>query len=77
MVGDLVFVLEDTSAHQVNQKSQDWKKADVKLDSTDLLDVKNARMSVNSDVYSEFCIPSFKQFRDHDINIVGVLSPYL
>lgn len=73
----LGFVVEDISSHQVTQKSQGWKKADIRLDSTDLLDVKNARKSVNSDVYSEFCIPSFKQFRDNDIKIVGVFSPYL
>lgn len=69
--------VEDISAHQVNQKIQDWKKYDVRLDSKFLLDVKNARISVNSNTYSEFCVPAFKQVRGNYVNIVGVLSPYL
>lgn len=68
--------VEDISVHQVNQKSQDWKKYDVRLEYKFLLDVKNARTSVNSNTYSEFCIPAFKKERGNDVHIVGVLSPY-
>ncbi|MBC5795680.1 hypothetical protein H5968_11105 [Sphaerospermopsis sp. LEGE 00249] len=73
----LGYEVEDISIHQVTQQSQDWKKGDIKLNSTELIDVKNSRKSYNSDSYSEFCVPSFKEFRDHDVKIVGVLSPYL
>jgi hypothetical protein len=73
----LGYEIEDISIHQVTQQSQDWKKGDIKLNSTELIDVKNSRKSYNSDSYSEFCVPSFKEFRDHDVKIVGVLSPYL
>ena len=73
----LGYAVEDISIHQVTQESQDWKKGDIRLDSWQLLDVKNARSPVNSDVYSEFCVPSFKQYRGNDVKVVGVLSPYL
>jgi len=71
------YTVEDISVHQVTQESQDWIKGDVRLNSWQLLDVKNARSSVNSKVYSEFCIPSFKQYRGNDVKVIGVLSPYL
>ena len=32
---------------------------------------------MNSKVYSEFCVPSFKKNRTSDVKIVAVLSPYL
>lgn len=67
--------VEDISIHQVTEKSQDWIKGDIRVDSKVLLDVKNARISVNSNVYSEFCIPNFKKERTDDVLIVGVLSP--
>jgi cold shock CspA family protein len=73
----LNYVVEDISIHQVTQESHDWKQGDVRLDSWQLLDVKNARSPINSDVYSEFCVPSFKQYRVNDVKVVGVLSPYV
>ena len=73
----LGYVVEDISIHQITQESHDWIKGDIRIDSTKLLDVKNARSPVNSHVYSEFCVPSFKQYRGNDVNVVGVLSPYL
>ncbi|MTJ16501.1 MULTISPECIES: hypothetical protein [unclassified Dolichospermum] len=73
----LGYEVEDISIHQVTQQSQDWKKGDIRLNSTELLDVKNSRKSNKSHSYSEFCVPSFKEFRNHDVTIVGVLSPYL
>lgn len=69
--------VEDTSAHQVTQQSNTWLKGDVRLDSEILLDVKNARNSVNSNAYSEFCVPTFKQQRGNDVLITAVLSDYL
>jgi cold shock CspA family protein len=74
---DLEYSVEDTSIHQVNQKTDTWKQGDVMLDSEILLDVKNARKSLNSDTYSEFCIPKFKQNRGKEVLITAVLSPYL
>lgn len=73
----LGYTVEDISAHQVTHESNDWKRGDVRLDSSSLLDVKNARNSVNSDTYSEFCVPAFKTTRGNDVKIVAVLSPYL
>lgn len=73
----LGYAVEDISIHQVTKESQDWIKGDIRLDSLNLLDVKNARSPVNSKVYSEFCVPSFKQYRSNDVKVVGVLSPYI
>ena len=75
--GDMQYVSEDIAACQITQKTDVWKKADVRLDSKILLDVKNARTSLNSKTYSEFCVPRFKQNRGSDVYIVAVLSPYL
>ncbi|MDB9539460.1 hypothetical protein NWP22_01475 [Anabaenopsis tanganyikae CS-531] len=73
----LGYQVEDISIHQVNSQSQDWRLGDIRLDSEYLLDVKNSRKSFNSDSYSEFCVPQFKESRLNDVKIVGVLSPYL
>lgn len=73
----LGYAVEDISIHQVTQESQDWIKGDIRLDPMNLLDVKNARSPINSKVYSEFCVPSFKQYRSNDVKVVGVLSPYI
>ena len=42
-----------------------------------LLDVKNARTSINNTSYSEFCVKRLKKENSKDVNIVAVLSPYL
>ncbi|MBD2438378.1 hypothetical protein [Nostoc sp. FACHB-110] len=73
----LNFATEDISIHQITQESQYWRKADIRLNSKYLIDVKNTRNSVNSELYSEFCVPAFKIERGFDVIIVGVLSPYL
>lgn len=80
----LGYLVEDVSIHQITRESTDWEKGDVRLDKRYLLDVKNARTDINSKIYSEFCIPSFKKVRSkaregvcQDVFIVGVLSPYL
>ncbi len=73
----LGYSVEDTSSYQVTQRSNIWLKGDVRLSSEVLVDVKNARDSVNSDAYSEFCVPAFKQERGNDVLITAVLSPYL
>jgi len=73
----LGFSVEDTSIHQITKQSNIWLQGDIMLDGETLLDVKNARTSVNSDTYSEFCVPNFKQNRGNNIPIVAVLSPYL
>jgi hypothetical protein len=80
----LGYTVEDISVHQVTQKSQDWITGDIKINSKYLIDVKNARNPINSDVYSEFCVPAFKTnlrsektIHNNDVGIVGVLSPYL
>jgi hypothetical protein len=74
----LGYSVEDTSIHQVTQQSNTWNKGDVRLNSEFLIDVKNARTSVNSKTsYSEFCVPDFKRERGEDVIITAVLSPYL
>ncbi|MBE9239666.1 hypothetical protein [Synechocystis salina] len=72
--------VEDIAAHQIDSKSELWRQADIFIDdgnSQILIDVKNARQNVNSSVYSEFCIPKFKEERGQNVVIAGVLSPYL
>lgn len=32
--------------------------------------------SLNSKVYSEFCVPAFKKYRGEQVKVVGILSPY-
>ncbi|WP_017654254.1 hypothetical protein [Fortiea contorta] len=73
---DMGYVVEDISIHQVTQESKDWVKGDIRLNSRELLDVKNSRKSLNSKVYSEFCVPAFKNHRGEQVKVVGVLSPY-
>lgn len=72
--------VEDIAIDQISGKSQIWRQADICINlenSQRLIDVKNARQSVNSNVYSEFCIPKFKENRNQDVVIAAVLSPYL
>lgn len=71
------YLVEDTSIHQITQQSDIWKKGDIRLNHNLLIDVKNARTTKNSNTYSEFCIPDFKQHRGDDVVITAVLSPYL
>ena len=73
----LGYSVEDTAAHQVTQQSDTWIKGDIRLNSNLLIDVKNARTTINSDIYSEFCVPNFKQDRGSNVLITAVLSPYL
>ena len=73
----LGYSVEDTAIHQITQESNIWIKGDIRLNSNLLIDVKNARTTVNSNTYSEFCVPAFKQNRGNDVLITAVLSPYL
>lgn len=74
---DMGHQVEDIAAHQVTKQSNHWKKADIQIDSKFYIDVKNARKEVNSEAYSEFCVPKFKQEHSSDVFISAVLSPYL
>lgn len=76
-VKNMGYKVEDISIHQVTGKSKDWIQADIRINDQTLLDVKNARTNVNSSVYSEFCVPSFKNNRGQNVIIIAVLSPYL
>ncbi|AZB71476.1 hypothetical protein [Synechococcus elongatus] len=72
--------VEDLAIHQINNKSIEWKKADICISQNNLsklIDIKNSRQTINSDIYSEFCIPEFKKNRGKDVVIAAVLSPYL
>ena len=72
--------VDDIAAHQIGSKSELWRQADISVNegnSQKLIDVKNARQNVNSSIYSEFCIPKFKEERGQDVFIAAVLSPYL
>ena len=76
--------VKDISIHQVTKESEKWKTFDLLLGREDLgitalVDVKNARGSKeNSNSFSEFCVPKFKKYRDNsEVNILGILSPYL
>lgn len=71
------YSVEDLAIHQITNQSTAWMIADIRLDNTILIDVKNARRSVNSSTYSEFYVKKFKNNNGSDVTIVGVLSPYL
>lgn len=73
-LGDSV---EDISIHQITNESDTWRKGDIRLNQQELLDVKNARYQTNSNTYSEFCVPKFKQNRNAEVKIIAVISPYL
>lgn len=73
------FEAEDISGQQIlNPESVEWKTHDLTINGLPV-DVKNSRRSErNHDVYTEHCIPTFKQNRQgKDVAIVGVLSPLL
>lgn len=72
--------VDDISLQQVTGNTDEWKKGDIRIQGKGMLDVKNARTDIHSKVYSEFCIPSFKQdsrSNNGNVSIVVVLSPYL
>ncbi|WP_371724273.1 single-stranded DNA-binding protein [Dolichospermum sp. UHCC 0352] len=75
------YDVEDISIKQVeNHDGGDWKKYDIRITKEKqpiYLDVKNARSSQNSKVYSSFCVRKLKEYREQDIKIIGVLSPLL
>ncbi len=74
----LGYQVEDIAAHQITKQRRDWELGDIKLGNGDLIDVKNARTDLNSNSYSEFCVPKFKQTRfGENVRICAVLSPYL
>jgi len=73
------FNVEDISIQQVlSPQSVEWKTHDLKINGYPV-DVKNSRRSErNHDVYTEHCVPEFKQNRQgKEVAIVGVLSPFL
>lgn len=71
------YEVEDVSIQQIFEISDEWKKTDLILDNNIPIDVKNARSDVNSNIYSDFCVPSFKKLRNKDVIILSVLSPYI
>ena len=75
------YDIKDISIKQVeNYDSGDWKKYDIRITKEKqpiYLDVKNARYSKYSKVYSSFCVRKLKEYREQDIKIIGVLSPLL
>ncbi|MEA5514065.1 hypothetical protein, partial [Nodularia sp. UHCC 0506] len=77
----LGYNVEDTSIQQIElPASVNWEKYDLKITKEKqviFLDVKNARSSKYSKVYSSFCIKKLKKSRQQDIKIIGVLSPII
>lgn len=75
------YDVEDISIKQVEHPyGGDWEKYDIRITKEKqpiYLDVKNARSSQNSKVYSSFCVRKLKEYREQDIKIIGVLSPLL
>jgi hypothetical protein len=55
----------------------DWKKYDIIADGV-AYDVKNSRRTrLNPSNYVEHCVPSYKEYRDQSVKIIGTLSHYL
>ena len=75
----LDFETVDVAKHQLSGKSDHWKTHDLLLNGSQSVDVKNARLPVNSKAfYVEHTIPRFKRNRrGRDVTIVAVVSPYL
>jgi hypothetical protein len=74
----LGYNVEDTSIQQIQlPASVNWEKYDIKITKEKqviFLDVKNARSSKYSKIYSSFCVKKLKESRQQDIKIIGVLS---
>lgn len=75
----LTQLTENNADRKSDKCSTDWKLYDLKLNSIFCIDVKNARLSINSkNNYVEHCVSRFKQDRhEKDVRIAGVLSPYI
>jgi hypothetical protein len=75
----LGFETVDVAKHQLSGKSDDWKTHDLLLNGSKPVDVKNARLPVNSKAfYVEHTVPRFKRNRrGRDVTIAAVVSPYL
>mgnify|MGYP001386786994 FL=1 len=75
----LGFETVDVAIHQLSGKSAAWKTHDFLLNGAEPMDVKNARLPVNSRAfYVEHTVPQFKRDRrGRDVTIVAVVSPYL
>jgi hypothetical protein len=69
----------DVALHQLSRESSNWKTHDLLLDGSTPVDVKNARLPVNSAAhYVEHTVPRFKRDRTgRGVKIVAVVSPYL
>lgn len=69
----------DVAIHQLTGESTAWQTHDLLLNGSKPLDVKNARLPVNSSAfYVEHTVPRFKRDRrGRDVTLVGVVSPYL
>jgi hypothetical protein len=82
---NLGYVVKDISIQQLSNdkktlnRSLDWTKYDLLLNNKIAIDVKNARRkpSANQAKYSEFCVRKFKNNREDEVIIAGVLSPYI
>lgn len=74
----LGYNVQDTSIQQIQlPASVNWEKYDIKITKEKqviFLDVKNARSSKYSKIYSSFCVKKLKESRQQDIKIIGVLS---
>ena len=75
----LGFEVADVAKHQLSGRSAAWKTHDLLLNESEPVDVKNARLPVNSRAfYVEHTVPRFKRDRRGcDVTIVAVVSPYL
>ena len=75
----LGFETVDIAKHQLSGKSAAWKTHDILLNGSEPVDVKNARLPVNSRAfYVEHTVPRFKRNRvGRDVTLVAVVSPYL
>lgn len=67
----------DTAIHQITGESDHWRDYDLNLDDHIPIDVKNARLSVNSSSFVEFIVKKFKSDKEGNAVVYsGVLSPY-
>lgn len=75
----LGYETADISKYQLSGKSDAWVTHDLLLNGSEPVDVKNARLPLNSRAfYVEHTVPQFKRDRrGRGVTIVAVVSPYL
>ena len=70
--------INDIAIHQITGESKGWISHDLLVDASIPVDVKNARRTVNGNLFVEYTVKAFKtDSLGNHVSVLGVLSPYL